>query len=60
MSKAKKIVILVLLMIMTSSGFTMAQAAGRPQAAAFFSVATLGLLIAILVVGLSRRETRRG
>jgi ABC-type sugar transport system permease subunit len=59
MSKGTKILILVLLIIVSSSVFTMTQKAGYAQATAFFAFAIVGLLIAILVVALSRRESRR-
>ena len=59
MSKGKMILILVLLLILSSSLFTMMQQAGYPQATAFFAFMTVGLLIAIPVVALSRRESRR-
>jgi hypothetical protein len=58
-SKGKKILILVGLLILCSSGFTMFQTNGAPQLAAFFALMTVGLLVAIIVVGLSRGESRR-
>ena len=59
MSKGMKILILALLMIVSSSLFTMTQKAGYSQAAAFFAFMMVCLLIAIPVVALSRRESRR-
>jgi len=59
MSKAMKVAILVLLMILSSSLFGMAQNAGNVQLAAFFAFMSVGLLIAIPVVALSRGRSRR-
>jgi hypothetical protein len=60
MSKGMKILVLVLLLIVSSSLFGMMQKAGYAQATAFFAFMTVGLLVAIPVVALSRRESRRG
>ena len=59
MSKGMKIVILVVLMVVSSSLFTMTQKAGYREATAFFAFMTVGLLIAIPVVALSRGGSRR-
>ena len=59
MSKGVKIVILVVLMFVSSSLFTMAGKAGYAPVEAFFAFMTVGLLIAIFVVALSRGESRR-
>ena len=59
MSKGKKVLILILLVVVTSSAFSMAQRARHAELSAFFAFSMLGLLIAIPVVALSRRESRR-
>jgi len=59
MSKGKKVLILILRVVLTSSAFSMAQRAGHAELIAFFAFSMLGLLIAIPVVALSRRESRR-
>ena len=59
MSKGKKILVLVLLLIVSTNIFTFAQKVGSPLLALFFSVATLGLLVTIVIVALGRRESKR-
>jgi hypothetical protein len=59
MSKGTKIVILVVLLIVSSSLFTLMQKTEYREVTAFFAVMTVGLLIAIAVVALSRGESRR-
>ncbi len=56
MSKGVKILILVVLWLASSSLFAMARNGGHAQAAAFFAFVSVGLLIAIPVVALSRRR----
>ena len=58
MSRGKKILILVLLMIGSSQAFVFSQKAGSPGVTNFFAFATVGLLIAIFIVALSRSESR--
>jgi hypothetical protein len=58
MSKGKKILILFILMVLSSSMATKGKESGDPQGLAFFSFATAGLLVAIIVVAISRRESR--
>ena len=56
LSKGKKILILVLLMIGSSWAFSFSRKAEYPGATNFFAFMTFGLLIAIIFVALSRSE----
>jgi hypothetical protein len=57
-SKGKKIVILVVLMILSSNAFALFNANGPPEGALFCSILTVGFLVSIFVVALSRSESR--
>ncbi|HEX8521602.1 MAG TPA: hypothetical protein VF669_05040 [Tepidisphaeraceae bacterium] len=54
-----KILILVLLLILSSSIFSALEKTGSAQAETFFAFTTVELLVAIVVVALSRGESRR-
>ena len=58
MSKGMKIFILIILMMLSSSAFTVAAKAGSPLAF-FFSTMTIAFFIAILAVAFGRGSRRR-
>ena len=59
MTKGQKLAILVLLAIGASQGFAISEKRGPPQLTAFFAFSMLGLLIAIVVIALCARGSRR-
>ena len=59
MSKGMKILVLVLLLFLSTSAFGFFEKNGPAQATLFFSITTVGLLVAVIYVALARGESRR-
>ena len=59
LSRRLQVLMLIVLLMVPSSLFMATRDAGYPQATAFSAFLTVGLLIALFVVVLSRRDSRR-
>jgi len=59
LSKGKKILVLIGLLVLCTAALPMFKENGFPQLAGFVALVTVGLFVAIIVVALSRGESRR-